>query len=563
MYDYGDTRMAPTSEQASGISLPKTPMVEAGPARLRATLLFPLSLVASGFAVRLALAHWTFLNPDEAWHYLLSVQPSFGLAYKASLTTAHPPLLIVLLYWWHRLGDSELILRIPSVVAGTMFCFMTFLWVEKVSNRVAALFTLTLLLFLPSQISISAEIRQYSFLLLFSGCSLYFLECALAHNSVRMLLFSFLTAYLALLTHYSSLIFVLTTGIYALLRLPTKRARLIATWVTGQLGVLALTAFLVTSHISVLRKSGLPQQIANTWLSNSIFHPGQNRVGTFALKATVRLFRYFFSHGTIGVLGLLLFLGAIALLFFSRETAKDVHKPSSRQLAILLVLPFVINLAAGLAGLYPYGGTRHSSLLAGFAMTGISIAVAGLKISRAWLKPLILAVVLATCNLFPFRTPPYISPRYQRRELMVEALNYLRQAAPASVLVTDYEGGLLLSYYLCFNKVVDLGPISREFMRSRCGDYQVLTPPPTFFIFDPKTLPEAMGNFQARYDLPPDMPVWLFQAGWINYRENLCREFGGKVGQNFGKNILLCQINAGAGNPKVHQLSSSVTAKQH
>src|SRR2546430_7171281 len=59
----------------------------------RRTLLLPLCLVACGVVPRLILARETFLNPDEALHYLLSDQPSLAMAYKASLTTAHPPLL--------------------------------------------------------------------------------------------------------------------------------------------------------------------------------------------------------------------------------------------------------------------------------------------------------------------------------------------------------------------------------------------------------------------------------------------------------------------------------------
>src|SRR5437899_2740399 len=56
----------------------------------RRTLLLPLCLVACGIVPRLILAHETFLNPDEALHYLLSDQSSLATAYKASLTTAEP-----------------------------------------------------------------------------------------------------------------------------------------------------------------------------------------------------------------------------------------------------------------------------------------------------------------------------------------------------------------------------------------------------------------------------------------------------------------------------------------
>src|SRR5437762_14072079 len=111
----------------------------------RRTLLLPLCLVACGVVPRLILARETFLNPDEILHYLLSDQTSLALAYKASLTTAHPPLLIVLLYYWRMLGRSEWILRLPSLLAGTGFCWMMFIWLKKVASRWTALTGLALL----------------------------------------------------------------------------------------------------------------------------------------------------------------------------------------------------------------------------------------------------------------------------------------------------------------------------------------------------------------------------------------------------------------------------------
>src|SRR5437016_7736577 len=161
-----------------------------------------LFLLAGGLAARLLLAHLTFLNPDEVLHYLLSAEPSFDMAYKASLTTAHPPLLIVLLHYWRLLGNSEFVLRLPSVLAGTAFCWITFLWLQRVTDRTTALIGLALLSFSPSLISLSAENRQYSLLMFFCATSLYLLDRAIGEN-VGMMLLSSLPLYLALLTHYS------------------------------------------------------------------------------------------------------------------------------------------------------------------------------------------------------------------------------------------------------------------------------------------------------------------------------------------------------------------------
>src|ERR1700719_4417526 len=83
-----------------------------------------IAVTLLGFLARLWTASGTFLNPDEALHFRLANQPSLALSYKASLTAAHPPLYILLLHFWRVLGVSELWLRLPSVLAGTVFCWI-------------------------------------------------------------------------------------------------------------------------------------------------------------------------------------------------------------------------------------------------------------------------------------------------------------------------------------------------------------------------------------------------------------------------------------------------------
>ena len=199
--------MLPTNMRSSAVEiLPET-------RTRRRTLLLPLCLVACGVVPRLILARETFLNPDEALHYLLSDQPSLAMAYKASLTTAHPPLLVLVLHYWRLLGTSELALRTLALLTGTAFCWIMFLWLRRVADRATALAGLTLFLFAPSLITLSAEVRQYSLLLFVAASSLYFLERALEENSPRMMLLSSCALYLALLSHYSSLIFALAIGV--------------------------------------------------------------------------------------------------------------------------------------------------------------------------------------------------------------------------------------------------------------------------------------------------------------------------------------------------------------
>ena len=113
--------------------------------------LIALVVVAAGFAIRATIAAVGYLNPDEALHFLLANQPSVTIAYKASLTNAHPPLFFLLLYFWRLVGNSELALRLPSVVAGTAMLWVAFRWLGRAFGTTTALIGLIILAFSRSE----------------------------------------------------------------------------------------------------------------------------------------------------------------------------------------------------------------------------------------------------------------------------------------------------------------------------------------------------------------------------------------------------------------------------
>ena len=225
-------------------------------------------VVTAGCLIRLKAASGTFLNPDEALHYLLANQSSWRLAYEASLTNAHPPLLTFVLYFWRTLGDSEFVLRLPSVIAGTAFCWIVFKWLTRIFGPTAGFLGLMLVTFLPPMIGLAAEVRQYALLLFFLASAAYWLERALEENSSGMMLLSPIFLCLAMLTHYSAILFAAAMGFYSLLRVTTRRpaAKVCAAWVLGQAAVLALFAFLYVTHISKL-KGDYASGTINGWLS--------------------------------------------------------------------------------------------------------------------------------------------------------------------------------------------------------------------------------------------------------------------------------------------------------
>ena len=173
------------SENRSGFR-PQVPTSRTGSEK-RGALVFPkypdlgaAALVLAGLIWRVWRAQATFFNTDEAWHYSLANQSSLAAAYKASLTLLHPPLLVFVLYFWRHLGTSNLWLRLPAVLAGTALCWAVYQWLSRVFGRSVGWAGLILVTFLPPIIALSAELRQYTLMLVFAVGSAYLLEGALA-----------------------------------------------------------------------------------------------------------------------------------------------------------------------------------------------------------------------------------------------------------------------------------------------------------------------------------------------------------------------------------------------
>jgi len=510
--------------------------------------LLPLALLALGFGLRVANAAHRFLNADEALHYLLTLHGTLGRTYQASLAVNHPPLLIIALHYWGRLGHSEFSLRLPSVFAGTLFCWIMFCWLRRVRGDSSAPISLALLSLAPPLVLISAEIRQYAFLLLFSAAALYFLDRSIEEHSPVAALLSGFALSLALLSHFAALIVALTLGIYALLRFASNAFEwpVFFAWLAGQSCALGAVIFLFAYNWPAIKARNAPQAVASSYLRRSVFWPGEESPWTFVGRNTIRVFHYFFDQGAVGALALVVFLCGIVILIRARHPV-STRQPSSRQLAVLFLLPFVVNTITGLLRLYPYGGSRHNVYLAIFAMPAIAVAVAEWRPRRKWWKSLAVAVALTVCYLFPHPQDEYIRWRSQDRRLMTGAVRALSALPANSTIFTDDQGGLLLSYYLCHSRAVQIEQRPYQpFLEAGCGDYRVISLDPNLWIFKAETFADTLRRAQRTYDLPPGSPIWLFQAGWYVDQESALSQklsdYGCLPSHDFGKNMFFCRL---------------------
>jgi 4-amino-4-deoxy-L-arabinose transferase-like glycosyltransferase len=502
------------------------------------------------FLGRLRAASGTFLNPDEALHYLLANQSSWRLAYNASLTNAHPPLLTLVLFLWRSVGTSEFVLRLPSVIAGTAFCWIFFKWLTRILGPVTGFIGLILVSFLPPRITLAAEVRQYALLLFFLVSAAYLLERALAENSAAMMLLSAISLCLAILSHYSAILFAAAIGLYSLLRVIARRpsTQVRAAWVIGQAGALGLIASLYVSHISKLKGEYAAGTI-NGWLANSFFRPGHDNPLLFVIARTGGVFQYGFGQLAVGDVAFLAFIAAVVLLWRENVTLEG-STVTSRQIDALLVLPFAVAAGASIARIYPYGGTRHSAFLIMFAVAGVSFVLAKLAKQRIGLGIALAILLVAVCTAFGKPHRPYMLREDQSRTQIVRAMGFIHAQIPQSDLIfVDYQTRLLLGYYLCPEQPVSFSAPVGTLEEFQCNGYQVVAAGPDLYIFTAENFVSRWDQLLQSVPLKSGQSVWVIQAGWeVDLAHDLqskLPEFGELNRQSFGRNITIFKLKLG------------------
>ena len=520
------------------------------------------AIVLIGMAVRIRAAQGTFLNPDEALHYFIANRASWSQMYQASLTMAHPPLLFGLLYLWRHIGSSEFVLRLPSVLAGTAFCWIFFKWMKQVFGLAPAWIALILVTLLPSLVALSTEIRQYEWLLLFAASAAYLLEKALAQNSALCVLFSSLCLYGAMLSHYSAFLFAATMGLYGLWRVLGRMASpgLRATWIAGQMGAIGLGIALYVTHIVHIRNTTMAEAALDTWLYKSYLHPGQNPL-LFMVARSFSVFQYLFGQRLIGDLAALAFLVGVFLLL-RRKVLLPYSGPTRPQSAVLLVLPFVLNCAAALADAYPYGGTRHCVFLVIFAIAGVSLFLAKVTQQRVLRGVAVAIVITLLCLVFPSRHQPYIARADQTLTHMQDAMAFVRQQVSTSdTIFVDYETGILFAYYMCERQPVSYDASPPGFLLFRCGGHRIISTSHDLWFFTPQ---KFLGQWDALLrsgQFRAGDGVWVGQAGFnVTLDEELrgeFPEFHNLQTQTFGHNIRLFRITVGQPMPQAATMQRS------
>lgn len=467
------------------------------------------AVVLIGFGLRLWTASIAYFNPDEVYHLLLANPDGFLDTYYSAIRSPHPPFLVLFLHYVKEVSTSEIWLRFWPALAGTLFALVMYRWISRGWSKPAGLIALVILAFTPNLVNLSAELRGYSFQLLFLAASLYFLDSAVERCSVpRMAAFA-LFQILTILSEFSSIWFCLAVGIYFLLRLREQRvtSTVRMTWECGQMVGIGLYMFLYFSQLKPLLRDFGPRGDVAGWLSAGYPQPGENPL-VFIFMGTLRQFSYVTPY-MIAMLPLAAF--TLLGVYLVWRTSRFEWPAWSKSKAVLLVLPFALTCLGAFLMAHPYGRSRHTVFLIAFIATGAAIGVE--RVVKSRIAPVLLGAVLLVPVWHITNKGMYdsaVGSEYSRKH-MIEAVEYLReQAAPGSAILTESETRVLLIHYLgTEGRLPELGALPTE---ERFAGYRVYANRWNFD--DPSHLAIDDRAIRQAFQVDAAEPFWVVDGGF-------------------------------------------------
>ncbi len=475
-------------------------------------------ILVPAVALRIYFALGCYLAPDEALRFLAARPATLHDAYKASRLLPEPPLYIFVLHWTiYFIGRSELVLRLPSILAATGTLWLTFAWTRRLFGGLPALIGLLFLAVSQSAIVAGSEVRQFGLMLFFVSGALYATERACSESSVRWAAVQGILLALALFTDYSMAIPLCAIAIYVLILGLSRR---LSHNVTVAFGIVALVlaAEVAVLYFHLIRGSDAFSAANLSPLAPAFFNPHAHTFLGYCWISVFRTFVYMIGFGNswshqIALLVYLVFAAGIAAICAGRAR-------TAWPAAVLIGAPFVIGFVAALAWLLPFGGTRHETYLLPFYAAGLSAGLLWVPRSK-WAPVLLLATVsaclwaLANKAQDPGASQPDLDPRYYSIDDMNSVLDTLHNRVPAGApLFADEATRLELSYYLGRNDD-SLDAWDRHMDNEQVlQGHRIITPagyvwslPDAHPLALPCKTAEAAGAQQ-------DRPIWIVKTEW-------------------------------------------------
>lgn len=345
------------------------------------------AVVALGFLLRAHGFLDPWLNPDEGIYYQLTLARSWDHFLEGVVSNAHPPLQYLLLRAIGGLSSDFAVLRVPSLVAGTLAVYAVIrLGHEAVSWR-TGLIAGVLLAASPGAIMLSQVMRPYALLMALLAAAAWLAFRHLRTGQLWDLVAHTMLLALAVSTHYAAFVALpafggLLVGEALAARRPRRELLQRCAAQTALLGVVVLAYLL---HLRPHLIGGFLQREAQRgWLGpymhESVFESWLGFIGVQ---------RYLFGQ----------WFEAPAVILFAAGLVMLIAR---RRLPFALLVSGVVAtaVAAAMLQLLPLGSTRHSAYLGIFTLPVVAAPI-GLMWDRSRRQAAVAAGLVAAAVIWP------------------------------------------------------------------------------------------------------------------------------------------------------------------
>jgi len=373
---------------------------------------------------------------DEAGDYWIAAAPLGGILAANRQGSMDPPLYYYFLHFWMRLGRSEFVLRLPSVLCGTAAIYVFYLWVKGLLGIRPAFIGALLFALAPVQIYYSQEVNQYALLVLFSTLILLCFERVVTEGKAPWLWGLTFASIAGLYSHYG--IFWALLSLNLIFPLVAKREKAVWTrWLLCQGGILVTALCLVPLTLSHQFRLGQGPGSGYLWPYYHHFRHWREELA-FLCQRTDEIFR-FLTVPYRYIQGSNLIFGAILLLGLNRYRSKGA---AGRRAFLCLFIPLALVYIASGFKLYPYGH-RQILFIAPAYYAALATGLSALERYR-WAFWGAIAFILAIFAL----SHPCFNPNMVPQEDLRPVVAYVREhQEPQDVIYVYYGAHPAFRYY--------------------------------------------------------------------------------------------------------------------
>ncbi|QDT42702.1 hypothetical protein Pan241w_27900 [Gimesia alba] len=469
-------------------------------------------IILGGIVFRAMLLEAFFLDFDESMHFQAARETTLADAWRASLIHTHPPLTFLIYHFWVKLGDSELMLRMPALLFSISALVFGFMWLKELVGPRPALVGLAFLTYSMPMIHLGAQMRSYTLLLTFFFAALYFQERFLRTQSIVSLAGSGCCLALAMLTHYSAAWIMLVLGLFITLRIlsGTLPRRAVISWGILQVILLGVCVALYFGHVRRFVKSELQTDMWDFWLIDSAYDPTTTHPAYLAMMRVVEFIQYNAGLMWPLITGMVVF-GAIVLL------RKGYRESGSKWIAVerslLVLLPMIVAMLLFHFRVYPVGHTRHSIWIIPFVALGLSAATLPLLKRPGFIRGAIVSLTVALW-VYSYAYPNVWKLQTTQTPAMArEAVALLKKTVPeGGLILTDDSTRNVLEYYLVGNSIIHGKPLGNGYTEYKMAGYRVVTIPKfQFYMYDFRA---DWSSFKKVFGENAVKPLWVTYIGF-------------------------------------------------